>query len=110
MFEKLSQAMRGNQNARKNPIKAGVLAGLSTAGVATLINTTRRVANDSAAFDALKMAKKYKGRPAAKKMSERAIGMLKSTASEGFKAGVKKSLPLSAGVALGTGVTVHLMK
>jgi hypothetical protein len=110
MFEKLSQAMRGNQNARKNAIKVGILSGFSTAGITTLVNTARRIADNNAAFGGLKTAKRLAGRPAAAAIKRDAIASLKKSAIEGAKQGAKRSAPLALGVGLGTGLVMHLKK
>ena len=103
MFEKLSNAMRGNQNARKKPLLVGSLTAMTGAAVGSLVAAAQRVADNKAAFADIKIARKYKG-PVAKRLVSASVNTLKKAAVSGAKAGLKRTGPAS----LGTGIGIAL--
>jgi hypothetical protein len=109
MFEKLSNSMRGNQNARKNPLAMGVLSGLSVSGVAILGTTAKRVADARASFSDLKMGLQNKG-PGAKKLVSKSVATLKAAAVQGAKSGFNGSSKVALGVGVGVGAAMAARK
>jgi len=106
MFEKLSQAMRGNQNARKNksPFRVGAVNAALTAAAGTAIGAGKAIADNKSALVSLKVAANMgkvganAGKAARIQQSMRKV--LLSAAKTGAVEGVKHA----GGLAVGVGV------
>ena len=106
MFEKLSRAMRGNQNARKNksPFRVGAVSAALTAAAGTAIGAGKAIADNRDALRSLNIAANMgkvganAGKAARIQQSMRRV--LLSAAKTGATEGIKHA----GGVALGVGV------
>lgn len=106
MFEKLSNAMKGNQNARKHPLTLGATAGAGAAALGTMAGIKRHVVANKNAFSDYKIASKYKGNLAVKLKADATKRIVQSVKT-GAKQGAIKSGKVALGVATGVAVSKY---
>ena len=108
MFEKLSNAMKGNQNARKNksPFRTSAINSALTVAAGSTASIAKSLRDNRDAIKSLgiatRMGKTGANAAAAERIRKSMGGVLHSAVKVAAKQGAAKSLPVALGVGAGT--------
>jgi hypothetical protein len=103
MSNAISNALRGNQNARKHPIALGALAASAATGLTAVGGATRAFLKQKKVYNSdLALSKRFKSATTAAKIKTGARTALKKATVAGAAAGARKVAPFAIGLGVGT--------